>query len=335
MQNTPQQQVICTRCGNQMLGDTQFCPKCGTPITYPNVPAPPPITSQPYYQNNMYHTAPPVNKIKNPKTAGMLVWSIINTIFFFMFITPIFAIVQSVKARNAPNPESVKKHKKIARILNLSTYIICLLLLLFGAFMSYFRQTQSSQNITNGNTINDSSLPVSIPSASENQTEIVPNPPLSDRVNPGEILFTGRLGHYSDDGYYYESDQVRRVDVLDISYRELIVSFVLSADKKEIRDVKIEIEGLNFIVGRDGQGVSVEMNSVTISSIMTYDIAPGVTRIVLNSFPNGIESLLTLEFDGDIAFGELNYIYDYRWNNDKIPIDLGTRSITFTSETID
>jgi len=84
--------------------------------------AQPMYVPQSYQQPGMYGIPPFAGNIKNPKTVGMLVWSIVNTVFFFYCITPIIAILQSVKARNTPNPDKIKKHKKIAMILNLSAY---------------------------------------------------------------------------------------------------------------------------------------------------------------------------------------------------------------------
>ncbi len=58
-----------------------------------------------------------------------LVWSIINTVFLFIFVLPILAIIQSDKARKAQDKATHDRHIKRALFLNIATYP---LFILFG-----------------------------------------------------------------------------------------------------------------------------------------------------------------------------------------------------------
>ncbi len=58
----------------------------------------------------------------NPGSTGFLVWSIINTVCLFPVILPILAWVQAAKARRAPTPALLQKHRRLCLIFNLTSY---------------------------------------------------------------------------------------------------------------------------------------------------------------------------------------------------------------------
>lgn len=156
------------------------------------------------------------------------------------------------------------------------------------------------------------------------------------RVNPGEILYTGRA--YSaafEDAGYFEGYAVSKENgrfVVDISVGGIAASFVLSEDRKEIRDVVIEVTDMSYTLVRPGQERKVDIRKSSKSYYQTVNVLQGETRLVLEEMQIGGECYLTLEFDGDTAKGHLRFINEYNWDNDIFPVDLGTRNISFTPE---
>lgn len=69
----------------------------------------------------------------NPGTTGFLVWSIINTVCLFPVVLPILAWVQAAKARRAPSPALLQKHKRLCLIFNLTSYGLILAGAIFNA----------------------------------------------------------------------------------------------------------------------------------------------------------------------------------------------------------
>jgi len=67
---------------------------------------------------------------------GMKIWAIVNTCFFFMFVTPIVAIVYASKAQNANDEASFQKYRRIARILNIVPYALMFLMAIVNGIVT-------------------------------------------------------------------------------------------------------------------------------------------------------------------------------------------------------
>jgi hypothetical protein len=55
------------------------------------------------------------------------IWSIINTVFLFIYVLPILAIVESSKAQRSQDKESYGRHVKKVIVLNLCSYVLFVL----------------------------------------------------------------------------------------------------------------------------------------------------------------------------------------------------------------
>ena len=164
------------------------------------------------------------------------------------------------------------------------------------------------------------------------QTTAVPKPLPSKplRTNTGETLYIGTVSKkYENPGYEYKG-----VDVLKISFEKLIVSFVLTENKDKVRDIKIEVEGLKFIVGRDGTGQQADNIAISTGfGDRTWDISfTGKNNLDLPDYGFGSKPGMSLQFDGDTATASIYYEYNFTWQNMQIPIVLGSHSIIFKAQ---
>jgi len=154
-------------------------------------------------------------------------------------------------------------------------------------------------------------------------------PSTPPRTNPGETLYIGTINKkYENKGYEYKG-----VDVLKISFEKFTVSFVLSENKDKVRDVKVDVDGLKFIVGRNGTGQQADFTTSVGFGERVWDISfKGKNSI---DFPdNGVGSKpgMVLLFDGDTATAGIYYEYMFTWDNIQIPIVLGNHNIIFTAQ---
>ena len=164
------------------------------------------------------------------------------------------------------------------------------------------------------------------------QTTAVPEPQPSEppRTNTGETLYVGTINKkYENPGYEYKG-----VDVVEISFEKLIVSFVLSENKDKVRDVMIEVKGLKFIVGRDGTGQQADNMAISTSfGDRAWDISfTGKNAIDFPEYGSGSKPGMSLQFDGNSATASIYYEYNFTWQNMQIPIVLGSHNITFTAQ---
>ena len=162
-------------------------------------------------------------------------------------------------------------------------------------------------------------------------TSALKTPPSNpQRTNPGETLYIGTINKkYENPGYEYKD-----VDVLDISFEKLTVSFVLTENKDKIRDIKIEVGGFKFIVARDGKGQKLDASSTEkFGDRRTWDISiTGKNNIDFPDKGFGSKTGMVLRFDGNTAIASIYYENDYSWQNMKIPIVLGRHDIIFTAQ---
>ena len=154
-------------------------------------------------------------------------------------------------------------------------------------------------------------------------------PPKPPRTNTGETLYVGTINtKYENPGYEYKG-----VDVVDISFEKFTVSFVLSENKDKIRDIKIEVGGFKFIVGRDGKGQQVDISTTVGFGDRTWDISiTGKNNIDFPDKGFGSKPGMVLQFDGDTATAGIYYEYDFTWQNIQVPIVLGSHNIIFTTQ---
>ncbi|MCL2020141.1 MAG: hypothetical protein FWG70_10360 [Oscillospiraceae bacterium] len=166
------------------------------------------------------------------------------------------------------------------------------------------------------------------------RTSDTTTPPTEEIIlNDGEILYTGTVSRgYKSDGYEYNG-----YDVVDISCGKITVSFILAADGNEVRDVKISIKDMEFIVGKDGQGQQANFDSFSQTYIKTVDTTVedfGKIAFILARLQTGGENwlALTLGGDSDSIKGSLKFVYEHEYNNVSLPVDLGEHDIIFTAE---
>ena len=200
--------------------------------------------------------------------------------------------------------------------LNFKNYVIALAIGL--SMVSCFSRGGNQQNDA-GNSPSESLV---------RQTTAVPKtqPSKPPRTNPGETLYIGTINEkYENPGYEYKD-----VDVLNISFEKLTVSFVLSENKDKLRDIKIEVGGFKFMVGRDGKGQQADISTTVGFGDRTWDIS--ITGMNNIDFPDkgfGSKSGMVLRFDGNTATASIYYDYDFTWQNMQVPIVLGSHDIIF------
>jgi len=119
--------IYCTNCGKPILASSRFCAYCGQQVAL--------VESMYQHSERPFQKNEPGNQSvlpENPSVRKFMVWSIINTVFFFWTGFPIAALIQSKKAKNATTPDEFKRHKNMAKLFNLIPYGIYLLIIIIS-----------------------------------------------------------------------------------------------------------------------------------------------------------------------------------------------------------
>ena len=121
--------MFCKNCGHQLKDGQKFCPSCGTAVA--GEPRQETVCAEPINTEKLY--TEPTPEVKQTKlNVGMLVWSILNTVFGSWL--PVFGIIGLVMTVTAVNttPESAEKKLKTAKIMNILGTILAVLIQLAG-----------------------------------------------------------------------------------------------------------------------------------------------------------------------------------------------------------
>ncbi len=123
--------------------------------------------------------------------------------------------------------------------------------------------------------------------------------PVAVELQDGEVLYTG---------------------ILDCSQAESFrVSFILSADRKNIHDIKFELTDFKASVQNGIETTTVDFADITETYNGVYPIDFEAENLNINIF-NSI-TFLVLNFEGDSAYIELNYVY-YSHDNGTTPVEI-------------
>lgn len=127
----------CKFCGSDLADGIAFCSTCGAMVE-----------QTPTFEAEL-KSEPDTEPQKRELSAGMLVWSIINTLLgactCASFILGIAGIIFTILAKFATSDKEEKQHLKIAKILNLVATAFTLIIIISFISISLFGLAASEQ----------------------------------------------------------------------------------------------------------------------------------------------------------------------------------------------
>lgn len=294
--------MYCQFCGKPLPKEAAFCPSCGKPCPQEQPPTDTPQSDPAQRTNALQPTeqlsgryAPCADRAEPPDAQPPE---------RFAAPQPGLPLEQPAPPVQAPvlaaQAGGTKKHKlpKWACIaIGVAAALLIGLLILILANPEDFRPSQT----------NDIS-----PSASEAPVETAPAAEETVQPMEGECLYTGNC-------VYFDIDNLK-------------VSFILSADKSYIYNVKIELTNLsaNFSDGSTDTNLKIPSATESYSGQYPVDYQNGTEEIAL-----GASTISDLRFDGATAWFALDYTYMYSGTGADTQyreIPFGTTFVEMTTE---
>ncbi len=271
--------MFCLYCGKPLPKEASFCPNCGKPCA--QMQEPQPIDTHPPEITQQADTLPPTEQASGRYAAGDSRAEPTNAQQpeRFAAFQPGSSAEQPALSMQAPvsaaQAVGVKKHRlpKWAFItICVAAALLIGLLILILANPEDFRPAPAND----------------IPSAPEAPAETAPAAEETVQPKEGECLYVGNCA-------YFDIDNLK-------------VSFILSADKSYIYNVKIELTNLsaNFSDGSTNTNIKISSATESYSGQYPVDYQNGTGEIIL-----GASTISNLCFDGATAWFALDYTYMY------------------------
>ena len=122
-------------------------------------------------------------------------------------------------------------------------------------------------------------------------------------ISPGEFLFAGMADFPEAEAF--------------------IVSFILSENRQEIRDVRINLINLNLILNDGSRKIVLAGNDIAKSYFSRHDVINGNIEAT-----NGSDYRLILTLDGEMARGTIEFTYNHNAGSGRTTaVDMGSQPI--------
>lgn len=310
--------MFCRFCGQKIPEESEFCPFCGkssvlsdppetpqTQVAAPKTPEPTenggqsePIGALLPEEAHAQEESDAINMPVDPQAAA--------------FFEPMPQMVGTVSESQSQTPvkRQRKKFPKWLWFVIGGTSLLIVIGILIGVFAN-----KPEKNPANAATSSAAAVTQKPSDKADTGDDANALPPVNDpdyrwpTPGEGERLFIGE-GHYDEVGRFY-------------------AAFILAEDGFTIHDLTLRAEDISLDINSGGQSISVSGTTAMEQHSSEYDISPGFLEMGNSRFE-------VIQINGDVAYGELDYVYVYRnfginnGSSAEIPVDLGLTQIEFT-----